>query len=99
MLLGNFLSMKNATVDDMVGDEDLERANWEDGLVELGASDEEVGYLEEAIQLLGGEWGCSSSDEDGSSSFELLFMPRLSTMPGHRVGPINLLSFAMLTKQ
>ena len=57
MLLENLLGMKNATVDDIVADEDLERANREAGLVELGASDEEVGYLKEAIQLQGREWG------------------------------------------
>ena len=64
-LLENLLGIKNATIDDIVGDEDLERANREDGLVELGVSDEEVGYLEEAIQLQGREWGRTSSDEDG----------------------------------
>ncbi|KAI9567876.1 hypothetical protein HD554DRAFT_2039274 [Boletus coccyginus] len=66
VILEGLLGMKHVTVDDMMGDEQSQRANQEDSLAELGAVDEEVSYLKEAIQGRG--WMHALSNRDGESS-------------------------------
>ncbi|KAI9459076.1 hypothetical protein HD554DRAFT_2177094 [Boletus coccyginus] len=44
VILEGLLGMKHVTVDDMMGDEQSQRANQEDSLAELGAVDEENNY-------------------------------------------------------
>ena len=61
-ILEGLLGIKHITVDGMLEDEGLQRADRDGSLVELGVVDEEVKYLKDVIQLP------PLSDKDDESS-------------------------------